>query len=55
MASLKVRTNLSASPFDVGWYGNEQECLMPLVLVKSLKSAEVNWGPMSETICSGMP
>lgn len=47
--------DLSASPFDAVWYGEDHRCLMPFVFANSAKSTEKNCGPLSDTICSGIP
>ena len=52
MEDLKVCTNLSASPFELGWYGAISVCCMPLL---RQNSTATNWGPLSLTMWSGKP
>lgn len=52
---LKVWTKHSASPFVDGWYVALKLCLMVLALQNDLNSGEVNYVPLSDTICSGIP
>ena len=40
----------SAAPLEDGWYGGTSVCLTPFWLRKLVKSWEMNWGPLSETI-----
>ena len=42
----------STSPFEAGWYGALRMCL---ILFRLQKSSDVNCGPLSETIYSGIP
>ena len=30
-------------------------CLIPFIFMKDSNSLEVNWGPLSDTSCSGSP
>ena len=55
MATLKVCTNLSANPFEEGWYGDTRMCLLPLNWQKLPNFSDTNFGPLSETSCSGNP
>ena len=51
---LKVCMNLSASPFELGWYGAKVSQI-PFPVQNCEYSSEVNWGPLSETIWWCMP
>ena len=55
MACLKVWIKHSTAPFEDGWYGAHLICLMPFFFMKSANSSATNWGPLSETTCSGNP
>ena len=50
-----VWTHLSAIPFDWGFLGDETLCSICQCFMKSLKSAEVYCGPLSETVTFGTP
>ena len=52
---FKDWTNLSASPFVEGMHGALRECLIPLTVINVANSSDVNWAPLSETMCSGTP
>ena len=52
---FSIWTNLSAAPFDAGWYGATKVCFTPFFFRKFLKTAAVNCGPLSDTTSSGKP
>ena len=54
-ALLKVSTNLSANPFNLGWYGEVVMWSIPRVLQNVLNSLSVNWIPLAQAIFSGTP
>ena len=54
-ALLNVSTNLSARPFDLGWYIAIVKCSMDRTLQNSSNSLLVNWVPLSLTIVLGTP
>ena len=43
------------SPFEAVWYGALRMCLILFLLLNFWKSSDVICGPLSETICSGIP
>ena len=47
--------SISAAPFDDRWYGAHLMCLIPFIFINKAHSAEMNYGPLSETNCSGRP
>ena len=52
---VTVCTVRSAAPFEAVWYGGTRVCLIPLFIIQSLNSAEVNCGPLSDTTSFGNP
>ena len=54
-AFLKLWTMRSAKPLVDGWYGAPVTCRIPFISVKYLNSPDTNWGPLSDTTCSGRP
>ena len=49
-ALLNVSTNLSACPFNLGWYGGVVTCSNHNDLQKFLNSLHMNWVPLSQTV-----
>ena len=47
LAALNVCTNLSASQFELGWYGTTNVHRIPFCSQNSLYSSDTNWGPLS--------
>ena len=54
-ACFKICTNLSARPLVAGCYGADVIRRIPLDLMKAWNSSELTCGPLSLTICSGIP
>lgn len=52
-ARLEVSTNRFACPFDIGFYGLDLICSIPLALQNLENSSEVKYEALSETNCSG--
>ena len=52
---LNVCTIRSAAPLLAGWYGATLMCLTPFFLRKTSNSSLLNCGPLSLTICTGIP
>ena len=55
IALLNTPTRRSASPLDDGWNGAEVMCTMPFDRHQFAKSADANWGPLSDTRVFGRP
>lgn len=52
---LAIFTADSAFPFDWLWYGDDVKCSNSHLQAKLWKSADLNWGPLSEMMVSGIP
>ena len=53
MAFANVLLKCSTVALAAGQYGVISRCLIPQLFRNDLKSYEVNWGPLSETISAG--
>ena len=55
VADLNDCTNRSANPLVAGCNGAERMCLIVILVRNEVNSLDVNWAPLSETICCGSP
>lgn len=52
---FRICTDLSAAPFDAGWYAGSAVCLIPFLSRNWVNSLETSYGPLSDTSSSGRP